>query len=516
MSTTVKPSPNFLLWLTALLGAAAFATLLAFHNIADGDVWAKLALGASVWDHGDVMRTDLFAFTPTLPTYIDHEWGAGLVFFSLLKWFGPSSLMVLKIGLAFGTLGAALYLARRAGAAWPTLLLLAIPCGYCILPGFAPVVRSHAFTYFFFAVTLWGLEMILENRRGPIILLAGVTLLWANTHGGFVVGLGMMGIYSIIAWLRRGPWPWLLLTTLVCFGVSFVNPYGAEYWHYLVPALLHKRPYIMEWRPMPVWSLDAFTGFRVLFVIAVIAVLAGWRRLRDPRSWAGCAVLFVTAFVTWRSRRHAPFFGVACAAFLGQFIMAAGGNLRARLADSKWPAMAALAAHGIVAVFVAVKFLPGASLQPLAPVGAFPVREVDVLANAKLTGNLAVPFSWGSYATWRLYPRVKVSVDGRYEEIFPESTFLMNHAFHYHEGQDWDRLVREFPVDFVILDLRDGKLRPADLQPYGYTQVWQSGQATALLVSAKHLAAAQRAVAELPPTTIEPLDANIPKNWWQH
>jgi hypothetical protein len=37
-----------------------------------------------------------------------------------------------------------------------------------------------------------------------------------------------------------------------------------------------------------------------------------------------------------------------------------------------------------------------------------------------------------------------------------------------------------------------------------------------LLVSAKHLAAAQRAVAELPPTTIEPLDANIPKNWWQH
>ncbi len=516
MPTQDAPTDSRWIWLAALLGAFSFATVLAFHNVADGDVWAKLALGASVWDHGDVMRTDLFAFTPTLPNWIDHEWGAGLIFFSLLKWFGPPSLMVLKILLAFATLKMALNTAWRAGESRAILLLLAIPCGWCVLPGFAPVVRSHAFTFFFFAVTLWGLEKTFANKGWPIVLLAFTTLLWANIHGGFVVGLGMMGIYSVIAFVRRGPWQMLAITTLVCFGVSFINPYGAEYWRYLVPALLHQRPYIMEWRPMPVWGVDAFTGFRVLFVLAVIAALAGWRRLREPKSWAGFAVLCITAFVTWRSRRHAPFFGVACAAFLGQFIAAAAGNFRERFARGNWPSFATLAAHGALAVFVAVKFLPEASLQPLAPVGAFPVREVDVLANAKLSGNLAVPFSWGSYATWRLHPRVKVSIDGRYEEIYPETTFLMNHAFHYKDGADWNRLIREFPVDFVILDLRDGKLQPADLRPYGYTQVWQSGEVSALLVSEKHLAAARQAVAELPATTIEPLDASIPRHWWKN
>ena len=64
---------------TIALGVLAFAVVLTAHHIADGDLWAKLALGAHVWLRGGVPLHDTFAFTPTLPEYIDHEWGAGAI-----------------------------------------------------------------------------------------------------------------------------------------------------------------------------------------------------------------------------------------------------------------------------------------------------------------------------------------------------------------------------------------------------------------------------------------------------
>ena len=91
-------------FLLLFLGAFAFATVLAFHNIADGDLWAKLAIGSSVLRQGRLVRHDVFAFTPTLPLCIDHEWGAGLVFFATLDAFGPPALMTLHASSWVGEL----------------------------------------------------------------------------------------------------------------------------------------------------------------------------------------------------------------------------------------------------------------------------------------------------------------------------------------------------------------------------------------------------------------------------
>src|SRR5260221_14551327 len=85
---------------TLIVGVFAFAVVLAYHRVVDGDLWARLAVGAHVWRTGSLMRHDIFAFTPTLPEWIDHEWGAGVIFFGLLNAFGPSSLMLLKIATA--------------------------------------------------------------------------------------------------------------------------------------------------------------------------------------------------------------------------------------------------------------------------------------------------------------------------------------------------------------------------------------------------------------------------------
>jgi len=62
-----------------------------------------------------------------------------------------------------GALGLALTTARQAGAA--VLLLVAIPCAWTVLPGYVPVIRSHALTYMLFALTLF-VTQCREGSRG--------------------------------------------------------------------------------------------------------------------------------------------------------------------------------------------------------------------------------------------------------------------------------------------------------------------------------------------------------------
>ncbi|MGD0743685.1 MAG: hypothetical protein ABSA45_00885 [Verrucomicrobiota bacterium] len=502
--------------LAVVLGILSFGAVLAAHHITDGDLWNKLAIGAHVWKYGTVPVRDTFAFTPVLPRYIEHEWGAGTIFFGVLKFFGPAGLMTLKILLAFGALGAALATGRKIGCAWGTLLVLAIPAGACVLLGYIPVLRGHTFTYCFFAVTLLGLEEIRAGRKWPVLVLPLVMLAWSNVHGGFVAGLGAIVVYTAFAFFTRRQFKLMLLTAFACGAVTLVNIYGLKFWSYLIPALLNPRPRIAEWQPLPLFANDVFLSFRILFALVILLLLAGWRRTQQ-KNWPGLVLLALTTVLAWHSRRHAPFFGITALAFAGPFLQTVLTDLVAclpqHLRAAFKPALAVMILYGAVAVYAAADFLPDASFVLLSPVGHDPVREVDILSRAQAGGNLATPFGWGGYCSWRLYPRIKISMDGRYETTFPESTFELNDDFYEKRGANWDRLIRDYQVDYVILEFTQERLRPADLLDHGYVLIWTTEGHSALMALQKHAAQLQRVAAELPPATINPVDANIPYGW---
>jgi hypothetical protein len=503
--------------LAIVLGIFSFAVVLAAHHITDGDLWNKLAIGAHVWKCGTVPVRDTFAFTPVLPRYIEHEWGAGTIFFGVLKFFGPPGLMTLKILLAFGALWAAMATGRKIGCAWETLLILAVPASACVLPGYIPVLRSHTFTYCFFAVTLLGLEAIRAGNRWPVFVLPLMMLAWSNIHGGFVAGLGAIAVYTTFGLFTRRHVKLVLFTAFACGAVTLVNIYGPKFWVYLIPALLKPRPRVAEWQPLPLFANDVFLSFRFLFALVVFLLLAAWRRT-EKRCWPGLAMLVLTAALAWHSRRHAPFFGVTALAFAGPFLQTALAAFAARLPQNLRtavkPSLVVVTLYGVIAVLVAAHSLPNASFVLLSPVGHDPVREVDILSRAQAAGNLATPFGWGGYCSWRLYPRIKISMDGRYETTFPESTFELNDDFYEKRGTNWDRLIRDYPVDYVILEFTQERLRPEDLLDRGYVLIWVTEGHSALMALQKHADRLRRAAAELPPTTINPVDASIPDRWW--
>ena len=71
--------------------------------------------------------------------------------------------------------------------------------------GFSPV-RAQVFTYFFSALTLFVLENFRINRgRVTFLFLGLIFAAWANLHGGFVAGLGLIGLYTLGVALARRP-----------------------------------------------------------------------------------------------------------------------------------------------------------------------------------------------------------------------------------------------------------------------------------------------------------------------
>jgi hypothetical protein len=248
-------------------------------------------------------------------------------------------------------------------------------------------------------------------------------------------------------------------------------------------------------------------------VFVVLLLIVTWRRT-EKKSWAGLVMLGVTALLAWRSRRHAPFFAVATLAFIGPFLQSGFAMVALPWKAKIRPAFAVAILYGAIAIYVALFFLPRASWIVLAPVGHDPVREMDILSRAGVSGNLATPFGWGCYCAWRLHPAIKISMDGRYETTYPEATFQMNNDFYDKQGTNWDRLIREYPVDFVLLGLNEERLRPEDLYDHGYVLIWMDEGQSALLALEKHAAHLKQVVSELPPTTINPLDASIPDKWW--
>lgn len=88
------------------------------------------------------------------------------------------------------------------------------------------------------------------------------------------------------------------------------------------------------------------------------------------------------------------------------------------------------------------------------PPWGYPIPAVDLLARSGVSGNMAVSFDWGEYVIWHLAPRIRVSMDGRRETVYPESVYREYRDFAL--GLDrWDALLDDHPTDLALI-LKEG------------------------------------------------------------
>ena len=408
-------------WIAACFAIVALLALLPQPPVPDPDVFARLAVGRLIVEGGAVTDQDPFAYTPRLERWIDHEWLSGLLFYEAWSVGGERALFMLQV-LAIALTVLLLMLAQRAVSAereWGSLVLIlgAIPCMYL----WATTVRSQAFTYLFLALLFLALaRYYFDDRRLLLLLFPLVMAVWANAHGGFVTGLGLLGIASVLLLLRGRVLPFVVL--LLCIVATGVNPFGVSaYWRYILDAVSMPRPDIDEWQALNPLSADG-----IIPLIGCVAVFCGacvkvYQRKFIFFDVIAAAFIAVSAYAGFRHYRLIAIAMMSIAALGAPFIAAIAhavpGKGRATLRVSLWGALAAL----ILIVPRVVGLCAGLKAFALDYRG-YPVAALEYLVEHEPGGNVLISFNAGSYALWRLYPRFKVAVDGRYEELYPEST----------------------------------------------------------------------------------------------
>jgi hypothetical protein len=426
---------------------------------ADADIWARLAVGKLFFETGGICRQDVFAYTPTKPVWVDHEWGSSVVFYSVARAFGQPGLLLLKALLFFGTV-LAIYLAIRQRTGRRASLFFHIFVAYAVFfYGFKVTLRCQAFTFFFFALWLYCLERMRAGHKTAWWVLPPTMILWANLHGGFLAGLGLVGLYAGGELLNRRPWKAYLPLGALCAAVTLANPYGLRYWSYMFQATTMPRALITEWQPVQLLGpLGFLFGFKILFAVTGVLLVAHALSRTRP-DWVDVLVIAVTGVLALRVIRHTPFFAIGCAPFVYVTLRRA-----AQEAADKWGWAAAAArafrgpqlrvlyqggTRGLLLLACALVILSAPWRITMAP-GSFPVAAIEFIRANGLRGNLLAPFNWGSYAIWALYPQCRVSVDGRYEEAYPESTFLeMVRVFDGEPG--WEQTLAKYPHDLILV-----------------------------------------------------------------
>jgi hypothetical protein len=428
-----------------LLVALSAVTLLKPDG--DVDLWHRLAMGKLIVESGEVPRQDVFAYTATRAEWIDHEWGAALVFYGLAALGGQRGLLVLKAVLLFGAVTFVYLRARRALGRAPSLAFHLLVVGSLVF-GYLPTIRPQAFTFCF--ASLW--LFLLERARGGdwrwAWLIPATNLIWPNLHGGFLAGLGFVGLYAGAELLqRRSPLRFGLLAA-VAAAASLANPYGFGLWHELFEATTKDRATINEWQPPNLLGGGVFQlGFRVLLVLSVLGLVLGALRRRLP-DLATLLVVVVTGALALRVTKHMSLFVIASAPFVCAWTTAEWRRLADRFRTvapiergAAWLGRGLLsAATGYVLATIPLRIVLFDS---------FPARAVDFIAENGLKGNLLVPFSFGGYAMWRLYPDCRVSMDGRYDAAFLDQTYHEVRAF-FRGEPGCAALLDRYPHDLIL------------------------------------------------------------------
>lgn len=436
MEHTPKPvlqTPVQPIWLKA---AAWFMVCCAGLNhfayvTADPDLWGHIRFGADTWRHGFLESADPYAYTTAHTTWINHEWLSELILFGLYKIGGDASLLAFKLLIGIALLIIIMQICRVRPYHPIILAVIALPAVISIAPGF--MLRPQLASYLLFGGYVFVFHLYFHSGKNRLWLLPLLMVCWVNLHGGFLMGIALLG--WVIGWqslavllrIESGPPLKPLWVTGIAVGLaSCINPYGYKLHLFLYYSLKTERA-ISEWEPVTILD-NSFLTFKLLAALFLLAAVLG----REKRLHWEIAGLVLLLYAAIRHQRHIPFYAIMVVPYLvyqGSRLATVIRTVNPRFVLSRGSQVILAVAFGLIGIHQAAAGI-GKNIQTgwriVVNPDAYPVAAVSFMRQNNFQGNLQLPFEWGEYAIWHLYPNCRVSIDGRFRTTYPE-TVIQDH-----------------------------------------------------------------------------------------
>jgi len=440
------PSPFAIYAVTV---AGVFGILAAVRGLVDSDYYWHITAGRLVAERG-VLTTDPFSYTWAGEPWVMHEWLGELLMYWLVSGVGPGIATFL-----FGVISIAgpLILAWTLWRHGVGLLPLAIASSLVIyvFASYA-TIRPQAISWLFLGVLLAGLVSLRPDQRWRPWLIVPLFVLWANVHGLYVVGLAVLGLYTLYTLLGRTPMAprrkEIAALLAGCFAASMLTPAGPA-------GLLYPLRYVDsgDWglRHISEWQSPDFHDPTQLGLLAlIVAILANAMRATPAWLQGMAASGLVGALL---ATRNVPLAGLLA---LPTLSVGLGDRLPQRMVTRpprdrivRRCMEMGIAALILAATAVILPRLPAVAEDQVIP-RTFPVAAVDRLAATDPDARVFAEYQWGGYVIHRLFRGgARVFVDGRndmYDERILEDFVTIRNA---EEG--WEALLAEYGADAILL-----------------------------------------------------------------
>ncbi len=445
-------------------------TIACADNFADPDLWMHLTVGQRILRDGHIPSRNLYSYSGAGLPWHNHVWLAQVILALSYEALGVFGLRIVKL-LCASTVMAALAVGMSRTAA-PTrvqrVTLLGVAVGIMAQTQFRP----QLFTMSMLSIVMAFLAAEVYGGRARLWPLIPIFAVWANLHGGFIVGLGALGIAAVVVGLqelwatRKITRAWsIAAVTLGCALATLLNPFGLGVWitvmHSVSDPLI--RGFMADWLPLMkfivynwhtskveeiqyVVPLGLFAGFLLSLVAAPVL---------DDAPLAIIALFFIgAAFYTSRNIK------LAVIALSLPFAHHAGLALKNHTwlrAGPRWGGASPGPVFAVSAALI-VALSGGEFSNRLETWEVVPSGAVSFMKSHGLHGNILNDFGWGGYLVWHDAPRSRIFVDGRCEVVYPDALLSEYLAFLY-GWSGGERLLDRYPHDFVLVKPKTGAYR---------------------------------------------------------
>jgi len=412
--------------LGVILVGASFVLLVNFFRV-DGDTWWHLLVGERILRTHSWPTSDIYSFTAPGADWIAYEWLSDV----MLAWAAQAGLrgwMGLLFALSCASVLMVYYYAwlrcRNSKAAF---------AASCIVLPLASVwfaVHPYLFGYICLLAVLITLEHFRQGNHRPLWLLPLIFWLWVNSHGSFMLGAVVFGIYwlSGLVEFRAGSLEarrWtrperrqFAAVALLSLLAACITPYGARLAAYPLQMMFFQQGItnnMTSWAPIP---LNEWHGeyFLVLVLLFFTALAAGRITIRLEELGVFLFAVYMTAEHARALSLFAFVFAPLMATLLERWVPAYQPD------QDKYIVNAVLIALALVAF---VRYFPSQQdlEKPLSR--AFPRGAVEYLRQQPAPGPMFNMLQWGGYLAYILGPQQRVFIDGRldfyqYHGVFPD------------------------------------------------------------------------------------------------
>jgi hypothetical protein len=381
----------------------------------DPDLWWHIKVGQDILATHHWPTVDPYSFTVAGQPWIAYEWLGDVLLAWVAKTGGLLGLEILLFALASITMLALYaYATMKSGNSKAGFVVAGLMCSLAFA-SFS--LRPQMLGYLFLILVLIILEKFRQGKNKALWFLPPIFLLWVNTHGSFIIGIGVVAFYLVaglwefrVGSIEGHKWTpqqrmRLELALLLSLAVLPLTPYGAQVAVYPFD-MAFGQPVnvanVQEWQPMP-FNI----GGGKLFLVVVVGFFVAQMLMQVTLPVVDAALFFGGFAMACLHRRFlllfVPFFAPVAAALVARWLPPYD-----RKKDHFYLNAAIMAAAAVAMAW----YFPKTSDLEKAVARIYPVQAVEYLRQHPVPGPMFNAYGYGGYLVGKL-PEQPVFIDGR-------------------------------------------------------------------------------------------------------